>query len=207
MNPLFSQNINLENKIIPESIKEEVLTALEYFPELYDTAIEFKFKDRIKKSTMQAQPKVSSIFKSKKNREYVIFISREIHIDKEDFSFSDIPKLVKIGWFGHELGHIMDYQDRTNFGLIIFGIKYLFSKKSVREAERTADTYAIIHGMGEYIIQTKDFILDNADISEKYKARIRRLYISPEEVMEIINKKSEKEQEKELEEIEEEIEK
>jgi len=207
MNPLFSQNINLENKIIPESIREEVLAALEYFPELYDTAIEFKFKDRIKKSTMQAQPKVSSIFKSKKNREYVIFISREIHIDKEDFSFFDIPRLVKIGWFGHELGHIMDYQERTNFGLIIFGIKYLFSKKSVREAERTADTYAIIHGMGEYIIQTKNFILDNSEISEKYKARIRRLYISPEEVMEIINKKSEKEQEEELEEIEEEIEK
>lgn len=208
MNPLYTQNINFDNKIIPESIKEEVITALEYFPELYDTAIEFKFKDRIKKSTMQAQPKFSSIFKSRKNREYVIFISREIHIDKEDFTINDIPKLVKIGWLGHELGHIMDYQNRSNFGLIILGAKYLFSKKSVREVERTADTYAITHGMGEYIIKTKNFILDNADISEKYKKRIQRLYISPEEVMEIINKKTEKEREKELEEKElEEIEK
>lgn len=182
-----TQEINFENKIIPESIREEVIAALEHFPELYDIPIEFKFKDRIKKSTMQAQPKFSSIFRSKRNREYIILISRQIQIEDENFTMDDIPSLVKIGWIGHELGHIMDYQDRTNFGLIILGAKYLFSKKSIREVERTADTYAIAHGMGDYILRTKNFILENSDISEKYKARIRRLYISPEEVMEFIN--------------------
>lgn len=182
-----TQEINFENKIIPESIREEVIAALEHFPELYDIPIEFKFKDRIKKSTMQAQPKFSSIFRSKRNREYIILISRQIQIEDENFTMDDIPSLVKIGWIGHELGHIMDYQDRTNFGLIILGAKYLFSKKSIREVERTADTYAIAHGMGDYILRTKNFILENSDISEKYKARIRRLYISPEEVMELIN--------------------
>ncbi|HZW76835.1 MAG TPA: hypothetical protein VFF21_00865 [Flavobacteriaceae bacterium] len=182
-----TQEINFENKIIPESIREEVIAALEHFPELYDIPIEFKFKDRIKKSTMQAQPKFSSIFRSKRNREYIILISRQIQIEDENFTMDDIPSLVKIGWIGHELGHIMDYQDRTNFGLIILGAKYLFSKKSIRKVERTADTYAIAHGMGDYILRTKNFILENSDISEKYKARIRRLYISPEEVMEFIN--------------------
>lgn len=181
------QNINLNNKTIPSSIRAETIEALEYFPELYGTDIEFKFRDKIKKSTMQAQPKFSSIFRSKMNRKYIIKISREIHIEDEDFSIDDIPSDVIIGWLGHELGHIMDYQDRTNFGLIILGIKYLWSKKSIQKVERTADTFAIAHGMGEYILKTKSFILDNADISEVYKARIRRLYISPEEVMELIN--------------------
>lgn len=181
------QHINLENKIFPSSIRAEAIAALEFFPELYDTEIEFKFKDRIKKSTMQAQPKFSSIFRSKKNRKYIIKISREIHIEDEDFTIDNIPSDVIIGWLGHELGHIMDYQDRTNFGLIILGIKYLWSKKSIKKVERTADTYAIAHGMGEYILETKNFILDNSDISEVYKARIRRLYISPEELMELIN--------------------
>ena len=183
----FSQNINFENKIIPESIREEATVALEYFPELYDTAIEFKFKDRIRKSTMQAQPKISSIFRNKKNRKYVILISREIHIDEEDFTIDDIPSDVIIGWLGHELGHLMDYQNRSSFGMIIFGAKYLFSNRSIQKVERTADTYAIGKGMGEYILKTKNFILENANISERYKARIRRLYISPEEVMELIN--------------------
>lgn len=182
-----SQNINLNNKIIPKSIEQEAIKALEYFPELYDTAIEFKFKNNIKKSTMQAQPRFTSFFKKKENRAYIILISRKIQIEGEVFTMADIPSDVIIGWIGHELGHLMDYRDRTNFGMLIFGIKYLFSSKHIKEVERAADTYAVAHGMGDYILKTKNFILDNANLSEKYKERIRRLYISPEEVMELIN--------------------
>lgn len=182
-----ADNINLDNKIIPDSIKTEVLEALSFYPELWETAIEFKFKDNIKKSTMQAQPRFSSIFKRKQKREYLILISRQIQIDGEQFTMEDIPSDVLVGWIGHELGHVMDYHDRTNVGLIILGIKYLLSPSSIRKIERRADTYAVAHGMGDYILLTKNFILDNANLSEKYKARIRRLYISPEEVMELIN--------------------
>lgn len=182
-----AQSVNLENKIIPEQIKEEAIKALSFYPELWNTPIEFKFKENIKKSTMQAQPRFASFFKSRENREYLILISKKIQIEDEEFTMGDIPSDVKVGWLGHELGHIMDYRDRTNVGLIILGIRYLFSQKSIRKIERTADTYAIKHGMGDYIVKTKNFILDHAHISEKYKSRIRRLYISPEEVMELIN--------------------
>lgn len=182
-----AQSVNLENKIIPEQIKEEAIKALSFYPELWNTPIEFKFKENIKKSTMQAQPRFASFFKSRENREYLILISKKIQIEDEEFTMGDIPSDVKVGWLGHELGHIMDYRDRTNVGLIILGIRYLFSQKSIRKIERTADTYAIMHGMGDYIVKTKNFILDHAYISEKYKSRIRRLYISPEEVMELIN--------------------
>lgn len=181
-----SQQINHANKIIPESIEEEVLQALAHFPELYDAAIEFKFKDRIKKSTMMAQPKFSGFFKSRKKREYVILISKKIQMEDQEYTIHDFPRNVLIGWLGHELGHIMDYQDRSNMGMILFGIKYLFSSKSIRNVELTADSYAIAHGMGAYILATKNFILDHSHLSEKYKDRIRRLYISPEEVMELI---------------------
>lgn len=185
---ISTQNINLDNKIIPENIKKEVIEAISYYPELYDTAIEFKFKNNIKKSTMQAQPRFASFFKSKENREYVILISRNIQIEGEKFTIDEIPSDVIIGWIGHELGHVMDYRNRTNVGMLIFGLKYLFSSAHIKEVERAADTYAIAHGMGDYILKTKNFILDNANLSEKYKDRIRRLYISPEEVMELINK-------------------
>lgn len=191
--------INLENKVIPESLHDEVVAALSYYPELNDTAIEFKFKEKIKKSTMQAQPRFASFLKSKDKREYVIKISQQIQIDDEEFKITDIPSDVLIGWIGHELGHVVDYSNRTNFGMVIFGFNYLFSEKYIREVERTADTYAVAHGMGDYILKTKDFILENADISEKYKERIRRLYISTEEVMDLIN---EDRVEEEIEEIE-----
>ncbi|HBY69707.1 MAG TPA: hypothetical protein DEG69_19400 [Flavobacteriaceae bacterium] len=181
------QAISQKNKTIPNTIKEEALTALSYYPELKDTNIVFKFKDKIKKSTMQAQPTWGSFLKRKKNREYIILISREIQIDNEAFTINDIPSNVITGWLGHELGHVMDYRDRNNFGMLIFGFKYLFSKRHIKEVERTADTIAIAHGMGDYILETKNFILDHANISEHYKNRIRSFYMSPEEVMELIN--------------------
>lgn len=41
--------LNLENKIIPESIYDEAIIALNHYPELWDTEITFRFKDTIKK--------------------------------------------------------------------------------------------------------------------------------------------------------------
>ncbi len=178
---------NYTRKTIPNNIQSQVEEALAYFPALKDTPIHFKFKSSIKKSTMQAQPAFGSIFKPKNERAYFILISEKFHIEKEKFSILDVPDEVLIGWIGHELGHIMDYLNRNAFDLILLGFKYLFSKKHLKEVERTADTYAIKHGMKDYILATKNFILNNADLSPAYKARIKNLYMSPEEIMELVN--------------------
>ncbi|MGJ8666415.1 MAG: hypothetical protein ACSHW7_08625 [Patiriisocius sp.] len=183
---IAQEKINLTNKIIPESIKKEALVALSHYPELAETEITFEFKDNIKKSTMQAQPTFGSFFRNKKKRSYRIKISRKIQIENEQLSIEDVPSDVMIGWLGHELGHVMDYRSRSNVGMIIFGFKYLFSGAHIQEVERAADTFAIVHGMGDYILKTKNFILDHANISEKYKAKLRRLYMSPEEVMHLL---------------------
>lgn len=174
------------NKIIPESIKNEVRIALSHYPELIDTPIEFRFKKKIQKSFMQAQPKFSGLFKKRKNRSYYIFISESFKIEDEEFGVNEIPSDVLIGWIGHELGHIMDYRDRKGFNMIVFGIRYLLSSHHIREAERAADTFAVNRGMGEYILSTKDFILNHVNLSEVYKARIKRLYLSPEEIVELV---------------------
>lgn len=174
------------NKTIPTSIEREVRIALSHFPELLETPIEFKFKKKIKKSFMQAQPKFSSLLNNRKDRSYYIMISERFNIDDEEFSVHDIPEDVLIGWIGHELGHIMDYRDRSGFNMIVFGARYLLSSHHIREAERAADTYAVNRGMGEYILATKDFILSHANLSAVYKARIQRLYLSPAEILELV---------------------
>src|SRR5690606_29663048 len=173
--------------IIPQSIEEEVKAALSHYPQLDKTSITFKFKKNIKKSTMQARPTFGSFFRSKKNRRYVILISETIKIADKNFLTVQIPSEILIGWIGHELGHIADYQDRGNLNLIWFGLKYLFSENYIVEAERAADTYAVSHGMESYILKTKDFILNNADITQTYKLRIQKYYLSPEEIMVIVN--------------------
>ncbi|WP_107037436.1 hypothetical protein, partial [Brumimicrobium mesophilum] len=140
---------------IPQSIISEAETALSFYPELKEINLEIRFKKNIKKSTMQARPKIGSFFKSRKNREYIILISEKFKISDQEFSTIDVPKDVMIGWIGHELGHIMDYQNRSKLNLVWFGLKYLFSAKSIVEAERSADTFAVQQGMEEYILKTK----------------------------------------------------
>ncbi|NJW51673.1 hypothetical protein HC175_01925 [Salinimicrobium sp. CDJ15-91] len=176
------------NKIIPESIFEEAKTALSFYPELKDVEIEFRYKEDIKKSFMQAQPRFSNLFKGKKNRSYFIYISSRFLIEEEEFSMAEVPSEVLIGWLGHELGHIMDYREKSAMGLVIFGLRYVTSENYIKEAERAADTYAVHSGMGDYILATKDFILNHSHLSDHYKERISRLYLSPEEILVLVNK-------------------
>lgn len=177
-----------KNKIIPKSIFKEATKALSYYPELKDVRIEFKYKEDIKKSFMQAQPEISNLFKGKNDRSYNIFISSRFLIEEEEFTMADIPSEVLIGWLGHELGHIMDYRNKSALGLMIFGMRYITSSNYIKEAERAADTYAVNAGMGDYILATKDFILNHSHLSYSYKQRIARLYLSPEEIIVLVNK-------------------
>jgi hypothetical protein len=173
----------------PELIKKEAKLALSYFPQLENTKITFKFKSDIKKSTMQAQPDFKSLLRSKSKRKYYILISEKFKISGEEFKTVDVPSDVMTGWLGHELGHLLDYQNRSSFNLIWFGIRYLYLEKHIVEAERAADTFAVNQGMEEYILETKNFILNHADIDENYKKRIQRYYLSPEEIMEIVQER------------------
>ncbi len=173
--------------IVPQSIEKEIKTALDYYPDLIDTQIEFRFKKEIKKSTMQARPRFGSFFKSRKNREYVVLISKTFKIEDKKFLTKNIPSDVLVGWIGHELGHIVDYQNRSKTDLIWFGFKYLFSDNHIVEAERAADTYAVAHGMEDYILKTKDFILNHSEIMPTYKLRIQKYYLSPDEIMVMVN--------------------
>ncbi|WP_231481281.1 hypothetical protein [Sediminibacter sp. Hel_I_10] len=186
---IFIVSMTNAQHTIPDSINNHVTTALSYYPELDSTNIEFKFKKNIKKSTMQARPTFGSFFRSRKHRRYVILISEKFKISNEEFRTRDIPKDIFIGWIGHELGHIMDYQDRDKLNLIWFGIKYVLSDNHIVEAERAADSYAVNHGMEDFILKTKDFILNHAEITQSYKDRIQKYYLSPEEIMHLVEQR------------------
>lgn len=172
------------NKLIPDLLREEILLALSYYPELLPTRIEFVILDpSIKKSIMLAQPLVPTLFKPRAERGYVIKISRYFKGDLQPLPIETIPQNILIGWVGHELGHIMDYLDRSAWSMIRYGVGYLFSRRYLMQAERAADLHAISHGLGEKIVATKNFILDHAHLPERYKEKIRQLYLSPEETV------------------------
>ncbi|MDO6492247.1 MULTISPECIES: hypothetical protein [unclassified Cellulophaga] len=187
------QYINAQH-ITPQIIKKEALIALSYYPQLKNTEIEFRFKNNIKKSTMQAQPVFGSLLRSKKKRKYLVLISEKFKISGKEFKTTNVDSDILIGWLGHELGHILDYQNRSSLNLMWFGIKYSLSDNYIKEAERAADSYAVNSGMANYILKTKKFILNNAEIDEDYKARIKKYYLSPEEIMVLVNELEKKKQ-------------
>jgi hypothetical protein len=173
-----------ENKKIPKVIENEILKALSFYPELQKVPIDFVFKQNIKKSVMQAQPQIGTMFFRKKKWAYQINISALFKLTHTAIPIHQIPTDIMIGWIGHELGHIMDYHRRNIFGMIRFGYGYLFSTKYIRRAEKVADTFAVMHGLGYYIIETKNFILNHAELPEHYKQKIARLYLSPDDIVE-----------------------
>ncbi|MGA0559100.1 hypothetical protein ACO2Q8_20755 [Larkinella sp. VNQ87] len=176
------------NKTIPAVIEKQVLTALSFYPELKNTVIRFVFKRRIKSSVMQAQPVFRTILQGRENRAYRINISAVFRLTHSVVPIHQLPDVILIGWIGHELGHIMDYENRSNAGLVGFGISYVFSPAYVRKVERIADTYAVERGLGPYLVETKRFILDHAELPQTYKDKIARLYVSPEEIVEQVKK-------------------
>ena len=103
-----------------------------------------------------------------------------------------IPDDVMIGWIGHELGHILDYESKNNAAMITFGYNYVFYPSFVKEAERIADSLAVERGMGHYILSTKRFILDHAELPRAYKTKIAKLYLSPDVIVEQVKKLEEK---------------
>ncbi|WP_374165677.1 hypothetical protein [Arcticibacter sp. MXS-1] len=180
------------NKQIPAVIEKNVLHALSFYPELQNTPIHFKFRKNIKSSVMQAQPVFSSILRSRGKRAYQINISSLFKLVHAAVPIHQIPDNIMVGWIGHELGHVMDYESRSNLDMIRFGLSYLLSSRFIRKAEQVADTHAVNHGLGEYIIATKRFILEHAELPQAYKDKIARLYLSPDAIVEQVKKLEER---------------
>ena len=193
-----NEHINTEllpfrhNKQIPPAIAYNVLTALSFYPELKDTCIHFIFKANIKTSVIQAQPVFATLLLGRNKRRYRINISAHFKLIHSQMPITEIPDEVMIGWIGHELGHILDYESKSNTEMISFGYRYISSPSYVKEAERLADTYAVERGLGKYIIATKRFILDHAELPQSYKNKIARLYLSPDVITELVKKLEEK---------------
>ena len=174
------------DKEIPNVIRNEILTALAHYPELETTRIRFKFTRSLNGSIMAARPQVSTLFGARKNRMYDILMSPVFKLTSSIEPIHQVDPNVLIGWIGHELGHIMDYEQRSTLGIARFGLLYWLSKTYIRKAERVADTFAVHRGMASYILATKNFILNHSGLSQKYKDKIASLYLSPDDIVQVV---------------------
>lgn len=164
-----------------EAIRDAFMKVVSRYPSLKNYKIILK-QQKIKSSTMQAQPVVGfkSLFHGIKR--YRIKLAMYVR-DSDEILVSSLPENVLVGWFAHELGHVVDYQPYTSWQMIKYGVKYVMSRKFRKTAEYSADYIAIANGFHEEIIEAKRYILENDFVNEEYKAKIQEYYMSIEDVI------------------------
>lgn len=159
-----------------ENIRRAFLEVWQEYHSLHNYGFEL-VQSELSSSTMRAQPVIDLSNLFRENRSYRLEVAEKI-LDSGDLYLSDLPDEVLRGWFAHELGHFVDYENHSNFGMVTYGIRYLLSDKFKREREHDADSIAIRHGFRSDLIATKRYILENDFISPAYQDQINKYYMS-----------------------------
>lgn len=172
--------MSYQKKIIP-SLHTEIYTALSYYPELDSTYIEFRYANI--KASLNARPKVGSLFRKRSKRKYVIRIKPNTKdsvatIDQVGFNGA-------VGVLGHELNHIIDYSKRNFWGILGRLFNY-GSKKGKRKFEAEIDRMTIKKGLGWQLYDWENYVLNASKATEKYKRYKRSIYYTPEELITLI---------------------
>jgi hypothetical protein len=167
---------NIDEKFVQDCFEKALLG----FPPLAEQGITLLQKS-VAQTNMRAQPIIDFQIFSRKHRRYKIEISNHPNF-AEYLSLNDLPEDVLVGWFAHELGHVMDYLHRSVWGMIKFGLGYWLVPTFRIGAERKADIFAIQQGFAKEVMATKKYILEHSDLPNRYKQKIEKYYLSPEEV-------------------------
>ena len=133
----------------PPGLEKQILYALSYFPDLEKTKIRFK----LNKSTggiIATRPTVGSLLRRSSKRTYIVFISDSIKgRTMPMFANSDVNG--QVGILGHELCHIVYFNNSTGFGLLGLAISHV-SKKYMDRFEYNTDSMDIVRGLGYQLI-------------------------------------------------------
>ncbi|MCB9261540.1 MAG: hypothetical protein H6607_04130 [Flavobacteriales bacterium] len=168
----------------PKELEKEVMIVMAKYPELQQTFIHFKWGKIAAKSFMLAQPQVASLLRHRSKREYQIIMKERFFTHNKMMENGRVPSEVIVGWLAHELGHILDYKDRSSWNLAWFGVKYYFLTSFLKKAEITADHNAVKHGFIDEIVVSKEFGRNPKYFPKDYIAKLNRLYPSVKTVKE-----------------------
>lgn len=169
-----------QSKVYPQEYEQQFLLALSHYPELKDVVIELKYSKE--RTTMACRPKITSLFSEE--RTYYILIN-----DKEDFDgilLNDVPFNAQIGVIGHELAHVVDFENKTLTGVVKTGLGYL-KENYKRKLEHKIDAMTTAHGLGWQLYEWATYSMFEAPFAtQTYKDFKKRIYMSPDQIMELL---------------------
>lgn len=144
-----------KNKIIPKRFEKQIIYALSFFPELININIEFKVVNG-DDGIISTRPVISSVFKKSSNRSYIVFI-QDSSINRKLPSFVNGPVNGQVGILGHELCHIIYFNNRSGFGLIGLGVNHI-STRYMDNFENKTDSMDIELGLGYQLIDWGEYL-------------------------------------------------
>ena len=166
------------NKKFNPKIKSAALVALSRYPELKNTKIEFLFKNIT--ATMETRPKINfAVFT--KHRTYQVFINLNKGKNKA-LDIDSLSETVKTGWIAHELGHIIDYESRNAFSLLMMAPYYVWLPSFKRNIEQSVDIITIRHSCGYEHCEGVEYLLYKSNATEAYKKRNVTYYLPIEKM-------------------------
>ncbi len=178
----YLQGVDTTQFDIPADIKYQAYIALQHYPDLQDKKIKFRYKNL--KTTMACMPRWDFLFRKKENRTYLISIDKKLKKDK-GVLLSEVPFNAQVGVIGHELGHVADYENKSSFGVIGTGFRYLFPGYR-RKLENQIDELTIDRGLGTQVADFADYVFHESNANEKYIRYKRKYYYSPAELQSLV---------------------
>lgn len=166
------------NKFFYEKYELQTLVALSFYPELKNTKI--SFRRRKLKTTMVARPKGMNVFRGKGKRHYIIYINDfpTAKISPDSVSFN-----AQIGVIGHELAHLVDYENISSLKILYIGLSY-FNKKFRAKFERATDLRTINHGLLWQCYDFASYFHNSSIAPTEYINYKKKFYMSPKEIKE-----------------------
>ncbi len=168
---------------VPNDLKPSFGEAVSFFPDLKNTQIELKLASI--SSTMQAHPEITFRNLLSKKRKFIIKVNNDFKTNKT-LNYKELSNDILVGWIGHELSHIVDYQNRSFLSLIGLGINYYLSSSFRSEVENFADKSTVYRGLGKELLSGVVYSIENTEISKEYQNKLVENYYSPKELKEII---------------------
>jgi len=138
-----------KNKRYDPAYEKLVLPALSYFPQLKNYRITFKVRNH--GVPLSTRPSFGSIFRHAKKREYMIFISTDTSTKWKDIQMNRVPLMAQFGIIGHEISHIIEFKEKSSFGMMGLGISHI-STSYMNKFEFQADSICVAQGMGNYLL-------------------------------------------------------
>lgn len=167
------RNLYSFNKKIPAELEKEILISLSHYPELKNSRIKFCYSRIF--TSMKAVPTMGFLFRKKENRNYRIVMNSKTCLGKNVMQRT--PKDALTGVLGHELGHIKDYSELSNYGLLKLLVGYI-SKKGRIATEIRADKIAVEHNLGKELLEFTKFIYRDECMNPKYIRYKKKYYNS-----------------------------